>query len=129
MDTTNGQVKRFNQNFQLMRERHNDLFARYVSNMPMRQARDRQEGQQILRGCRAPAPTKAAKNKQYELHKQMKSSNDQSTVNTDLNGGFNNNDLLQVQVITFLYQRIIYCFIMRGKSHGLSNLLSPCIVV
>ena len=106
MDTTNGQVKRFHQNFQSMRERHNDLFARYVSNMPIRQARDRQEVQQILRGCRAPAPTKAVKNKQYELHKQMKSSNDQSTVNTDLNGGFNNNDLLQV--ITLLYTKPTY---------------------
>lgn len=106
MDTTNGQVKRFHQNFQSIRERHNDLFARYVSNMPIRQARDRQEVQQILRGCRAPAPTKAAKNKQYELHKQMKSSNDQSTVNTDLNGGFNNNDLLQV--ITLLYTKRTY---------------------
>ena len=127
MDTTNGQVKRFHPNFQAIRERHNDLFARYVSNIPMRQARDRQEVQQILRGCRAPAPTKAAKNKQYELHKQMKSSNDQSTVNTDLNGGFNNNDLLQV--ITFLYHRIIVLLDMSGKSHGLSNLLLPCIAV
>ena len=106
MDTTNGQVKRFHQNFQSIRERHNDLFARYVSNIPIRQARDRQEVQQILRGCRAPAPTKAAKNKQYELHKQMKSSNDQSNVNADLNGGFNNNDLLQV--ITLLYTKRTY---------------------
>ena len=57
----------------------------------------------------------------------MKSSNDQSTVNTDLNGGFNNNDLLQV--ITFLYHRIIVLLDMRGKSHGLSNLLLPCIAV
>ena len=79
------------------KKHHSEKHRAFVSNAPAMQQKEWQLTQQLVHRVRNQ-PAKQKNPKQYnEMHKQLVNATSEQQNTTKINGGFNNNEILQVR--------------------------------
>ena len=115
MDTTKNQiVEKIRQRYQLYKDRHHDAVSRHISNMPVQHARDRNTDEMLLERVKAQQPPKQQKSKQFDATRRMSNPPGEREVNnaSNLNGVFNNNDIMQQVRVVYIFCQFYRLFII-----------------
>ena len=86
----NGQMR-----FQTFNKRHQDAMQRYVNNMPVQHAKDRETDDMLIQRVKAQQSTKPKPTKQVDNIRRFSNQSNESSNSSNMNGVFNNNDILQ----------------------------------